>query len=153
MARPPRLPDAAILELIHELRGRHSVLTGTQVRDELRRRYGAPCGVARVYRLLAAATAPWPMPHVAPPRSTPALDDTDIRAELAAALARARLAEDREESHQTRWAAEIDRLREQIRTHKEAARRLPLLQAELQDRSRELAAAYKRLADLEVQLR
>jgi hypothetical protein len=151
MARPPRLPDTAILELIHELRGRHAVVTGAQVRDELRRRHGTPCGVARVYRLLRAATAPIAAPSTPSPTATPS--GSDHQAELAAALERARLAEHREEAHQARWAAEIHELREQARTFKEAARRLPLLEAELQDRSRLLAAAYKRIADLEAQLR
>ena len=147
MARPPRLPDAAILELIDELRSQHAVLTGTRLRDELKRRHGTPCGVARVYRLLHAATAPIAAPS--PPAATTTPTGSDLHAELAAALERARLAEHREEAHQARWAAEIHELREQARTFKEAARRLPLLEAELQDRSRLLAAAYKRIADLE----
>jgi hypothetical protein len=147
MARPPRLPDAAILELIDELRSQHAVLTGTRLRDELKRRYGTPCGVARVYRLLHAATAPIAAPSPPAPATSP--NGSDLHAELTAALERARLAEHREEAHQARWAAEIHELREQARTFKEAARRLPLLEAELQDRSRLLAAAYKRIADLE----
>lgn len=149
MARPPRLPDAAILHLIRELRGQHAVLTGTQVRNELRTRHGAPCGVARVYRLLQAATAP-----VAAP-ATPfglAASDADLHAELAAALERARLAEYREEHHQARWASEIHELREQVRKLRDAAHRLTVLERDVLDRSRELAAAYRRIADLESQL-
>jgi hypothetical protein len=150
MARPPRLPDAAILDLIRELRGQHAVLTGTQVRKELRMRHGAPCGVARVYRLLQAATAPVAAP--APPLGL-AASDADLRAELAAALERARLAEYREEHHQARWASEIHELREQVRTLRDASHRLAVLEREVQDRSRELAAAYRRIADLESKLR
>lgn len=149
MARPPRLPDTAILELINELRGRHPVLTGTLLRTELERRHGARGGVSRVYRLLHEATSPRPAP---PPSSSNSVS-ADPQTELAAALERARLAEHREEAHQARWAAEIHQLREQVRTLHHAAHRLPILEAELQDRSRELAAAYKRLADLESQLR
>ena len=150
MARPPRLPDTTILELIDELRGRFPVLTGTQLRAELERRYGTRGGVSRIYRLLNQATSPRPSPS---PSSHTISDTADPQSELAAALERARLAEHREEAHQARWAAEIHQLREQVRTLNHAAHRLPVLEAELQDRSRELAAAYKRLADLESQLR
>ena len=149
MARPPRLPDAAILALIDELRGQQAVVTGTRLREELAHRFGFRGGVTRIYRLLAQATTP----HPAPPRPAPAAGSEGLHAELAAALERARLAEYREEAHQARWANEIHELRDQVRTFKEAARRLPLLEAELQDRSRLLAAAYKRIADLESQLR
>jgi hypothetical protein len=150
MARPPRLPNNAILELIHELRGQNAALTGTQLRDELRRRHGMPCGVSRVYRLLQAATAPIAAP--APPLGL-AASDADLHAELAAALERARLAEYREEHHQARWASEIHELREQVRSLRDAAHRLTVLERDVLDRSRELAAAYRRIADLETQLR
>ena len=150
MPRPARLPDEAIASLIAELRDRQPNLTGTELRDELRRRHGSPGGVARIYRLLRTATAPDAPPSPLP-AETPA--PADLRAELAAALDRAQLAEHREEHHQTRWAGEIHQLREQVRSYKEAALRLPLLEREVQDRARELAAAYKRIADLETQLR
>jgi hypothetical protein len=150
MARPPRLPDLAILELIQELRGRRAVLTGTQLRAELQRRFGVRGGVTRIYRLLNEATAPRPAPS---PASLATAESPDPQSELAAALERARLAEYREEHHQARWAGEIHQLREQVRALSHAAHRLPILEAELQDRSRELAAAYRRIADLEAQLR
>ena len=151
MARPPRLPDQDILALIEELRGRHAVLTGTRLREELERRHGLRGGVTRIYRLLRSATAP-----AAP--ATPTLPETlptdlqSLRIELAAALERAALAEHREQAHQDRWASEIHELREQARAFREAAHRLPHLEREVQDRSRELAAAYHRIADLEGQL-
>jgi hypothetical protein len=150
MPRPPRLPDSEILALITELRGQHAVLTGTRVRQELRARFGSPCGVARIYRLLYKATAPVATPS--PPATATAVSP-DLHAELAAALERARLAEYREQHHQARWAGEIHQLREQVHALKDAAYRLPLLEREIQDRSRELAAAYKRIADLEQQFR
>jgi hypothetical protein len=150
MARPPRLPDATILALIQELRGQHAVLTGTRLRAELARRYDLRGGVTRIYRLLHEATAPRPAPSPASPVTA---ESADPQSELAAALERARLAEYREEAHQARWAGEIHQLREQVRMLHQAAHRLPLLEAELQDRSRELAAAYRRIADLESQLR
>jgi hypothetical protein len=154
MARPPRLPDATILALIDELRGRHAVLTGTRVREELRARHGTPCGVARIYRLLHAATATTPARSPAPIASDNLPSEVvELQRSLQDALERAALAEYREEHHQARWAAEIHTLREQARELRNAAQRLPLLERELQDRSRQLAAAYHRIADLEAQLR
>jgi len=147
MARPPRLPDATILDLIAELRSQHAALTGTTLRTELKARHGTPCGVSRIYRLLHTATLPDASPTPAP---SSAADQT---VELAAALKRAELAEYREEHHQTRWAGEVHSLREQVHALRDAGHRLPILEQQLLDRSRELAAAWIRIADLEDQLR
>ena len=150
MARPPLLPDAAILAVIDELRAQHAVLTGTRLREELARRHGSPCGVSRIYRLLHQASHPQPAQPSPVPGATG--DIAELQAQLAAALERARLAEHREEHHQTRWANEIHALREQVRTHLDASHRLKILEGELQDRSRELASAYLRMSDLETRL-
>jgi len=158
MARPPRLPDATIINLIQELRAQHAVLTGTRLREELQARHGTPGGVTRIYRLLHRA----PTPQPAPPPARPATGDapgevtsdvTELQAQLAAALERAHLAEYREESHQTRWAGEIHRLREQVQSLGDASHRLRVLQQDVLDRSRELASAHLRIADLESRLR
>jgi len=153
MSRPPRLPDATILGLIDELRGQHPVLTGTRLREELTRRHGSPCGVARIYRLLHSAQS---APATATPRELAASPDPanagDLHEQLQHALERAALAEHREEHHQARWAGEIHALREQVQQHREAAHRLPILERELQDRSRELAATFHRISDLEEEL-
>jgi hypothetical protein len=146
MARPPRLPDATILDLIEELRSQHAVLTGTTLRAELKARHGTPCGVSRIYRLLHTATLPQATPAAAP--SSPA----DQSAQLAEAVKRAELAEYREEHHQARWATEVHQLREQVHALRDTGHRLPILEQQLRDRSRELAAAYKRISDLEDQL-
>jgi hypothetical protein len=151
MARPPRLPDAAILSVIAELRGQHAVLTGTCLREELTRRHGSPCGVSRIYRLLREATQPAHEP--ARPAPTITGDLPQLQRERDEALERARLAEHREDHHLARWAGEIHALREQVRTHADAAHRLRIVEGELKDRSRELAAAYYRLSDLETELR
>jgi hypothetical protein len=156
MSRPPRLPDTAVLELIDELRGQHPVLTGTRLREELIRRHGSPCGVARIYRLLHSSRLATPsVPTAGPRHLTMAPDSThseDLREQLRQALERAELAEHREEHHQLRWAGEIHALREQVHSMHDAAHRLPVLERDLQDRSRELAAAYRRIADLEDEL-
>jgi hypothetical protein len=146
MSRPPRLPDSAILDLIAELRAKHAVLTGTTLRSELKARHGTPCGVSRIYRLLHTATMPGASPAAAPSSAA------DHSAELAAVLKRAELAEYREETHQTRWAGEVHSLREQVRALRDAGHRLPILEQQLLDRSREVAAAWIRIADLEAQL-
>lgn len=151
MARPPRLADSTILALIEELRAQHGVLTGTRLREELARRHGTPCGVSRVYRLLHQATHPQPASSSAVPLATG--DIVELQTQLAAALERARLAEHREESHQTRWAGEIHALREQVRALHDASHRLRIVESELLDRSRELASAYRRMSDLESKLR
>jgi hypothetical protein len=154
MARPPRLPDATILELIDELRAQHAVLTGTRLREELQARHGSPCGVSRIYRLLHQAAQP-----TRPPDPSPTLpsnlktDVAELQAELAAALERARLAEHREEAHQDRWAGEIHRLREEAHGYRDASHRLRVLEQDVLDRSRELASAYLRIAELEARLR
>jgi hypothetical protein len=146
MSRPPRLPDSAILDLISELRAKHAALTGTTLRSELKARHGTPCGVSRIYRLLHTSTVPDASPAAA------ASSTADPSAELAAALKRAELAEYREETHQTRWAGEVHSLREQVRALRDAGHRLPILEQQLLDRSREVAAAWIRIADLEAQL-
>lgn len=152
MARPPLLPDATILALIAELHAQQGQVTGTRVREELQRRHGHRAGVTRLYRLLHRATAPSPLLSPSAP-TAPATATADLQAELDAALERARLAEHREEHHQARWANEIATLREQVRTLGDASHRLRIIESELQSRSRELAAAYKRIADLEASLR
>jgi len=154
MPRPPRLPDAEIQKVIDELRAQGRTVTGLALRAELHRRHGHRGGVTRMYRILHGQTAlPRPAPAIASHTPPPAGDFAQLQAELVAAVERARLAEHREETHQTRWAGEIHQLRDQVRTLNHAAHRLPLLEAELQDRRRELAAAYRRIADLESQLR
>jgi len=155
MARPPRLPDATILQLIEDLRAQHPVLTGTRVREELARRHGIRGGVARLYRLLHLPSAPDAPPPVALPPPTPAVDQdlANLQAQLAATLERAQLAEHREEAHQARWATEIHRLREEARGFHDASHRLRVLEQDVLDRSRELASAYLRIAELEARLR
>jgi len=155
MARPPRLPDAEIQQVIDELRAQRRTVTGLALRAELQRRHGHRGGVTRIYRLLQRQSA---LPRHAPAHASlapppPASDLAQLQAELAAALERARLAEHREETHQSRWAGEIHALREQVRSFGENAHRLAVLEADLRDRSRELAAAYRRIADLESHLR
>jgi hypothetical protein len=150
MSRPPRLPDTEIQQVIDELRARHGMITGIELRAELQRRHGHRGGVSRIYRLLRQPALPHPAPS--PPTQHPEGDLSELQAQLTAAVERARLAEHREETHQVRWAGEIHALREQVRSLHDASHRLAVIEADLRDRSRELAAAYHRIADLEAQL-
>ena len=152
MARPPRLPDATILNLIAELRAQHAVLTGTRLRAELARCHGTPGGVTRIYRLLDQAMQPQPARPPDPPPALP-VEVAELQTELASALERARLAEHREQAHQDRWAGEIHRLREQVHALGDASHRLRVLEQDVLDRSRELASAHLRIAELEARLR
>jgi hypothetical protein len=152
MARPPRLPDAEIQQVIDELRARRGTVTGVELRAELQRRHGLRGGVSRIYRLLHRPGA-LPHPPPAQPAPPPSGGVAQVQAELTAALERARLAEHREEAHQARWAGEIHQLREQVQALRTASHRLAVLEQDVRDRSRELAAAYRRIADLESQLR
>ena len=156
MPRPPQLPDAQIRAVIDELRAGRAQPTGTELRAELARRFGHRGGVSRIYRLLreSAQVARPPSPTTVPAAPHPAEPDelARLRLELEQTRERAELAELREESHLNRWANEIHELREQAQTHRAAAQRLPLLERELQDRSRELAAAYHRISEIEAQL-
>ncbi len=154
MARPPLISDQEVLGTIAELQGRSAALTGTALRAELRRRFGKAGGVRRVYRLmrLAPAVPANPVSRVFGPMPNEPSDAEALRHELHLALERAELAEHREEHHQARWAREIHELREQVRALGDASRRLRVIEADLQDRSRELAAAYRRIADLEGRL-
>jgi len=151
MARPPRLPDATILQLIEELRAQHAVLTGTRLREELQARHGVRGGVSRLYRLLDQAMQPQPARPPDPPPALP-VEVAELQTELAAALERAQRAEHREQAHQDRWAGEIHRLREEARGFHDASHRLRVLEQDVLDRSRELASAHLRIADLGAQL-
>ena len=150
MARPPRLPDTEIQQVIDELRARRGVITGIELRAELQRRHGHRGGVTRIYRLLQQSMPTRPTP---PPAAPATSDVVELQSQLTAALERARLAEHREEAHQDRWAAEIHRLREEARGFHDASHRLRVLEQDVLDRSRELASAHLRIAELEARLR
>ena len=160
MARPPRLPDATILALIEELRSQHAVLTGTRLRETAgpprpaRRRHpplppapprhlGARCALAHAFALR-------PPPRIAerrPQRRHRTADPARGRARTRAPGRAPR------GSPRDRWATEIHRLREEARGYHDASHRLRMLEQDVLDRSRELASAHLRIADLEARLR
>ena len=143
---PPHVSDLQIKHLINELTVGGHPPSGASLRTALKRRFGSRGGVTRIYRLLAATrTATTP-----PPR--PPADVGRLEHEVEALRAAANLAQHREEAHQTRWAMEVDRLRqklaelEPLALHAKAA----IDNAELL--RRQLHAAHMRISVLEQQL-
>jgi hypothetical protein len=101
---PPRVSTAQVQAVIRELTVEAMLPAGAALRRELHLRFGARCGVARIYRILAAERR-----RLAPVAKIGSFED--LQRELAAMRDRAERAEAREEAHQSRWAAEVDRLR------------------------------------------
>jgi hypothetical protein len=114
-----QLSDQRIRATCRELVKNHGSVSGRQLSEELRRRFGAVGKTLRVFRIwreecgLGSATAPLRLPAD--------LALLQKRVEVAEALAneylkRAELAEFRERAHQDHWAAEVDRLRQEVAT-------------------------------------
>lgn len=141
--RPPLLTDEMILSAIRDLapRGR---ITGTAVRALLAQRFGARGGVARVYRLLAAASRPSATPAGGRP-----LVEGPGEPTLASALERAALAEERELAHQRRWLRETETLKERLALAEQAARETEDLRIRVAQLRQALAGAQGRIAELE----
>ncbi len=137
MPAPAQVTDAQVLALIRELAADGPPPSGVQLRAELRRRYGVRGGVARIYRLLRAATARAPEPSV------------DLQRELDLALERARVAEYREEAHQRLWFNEIDQLRTRLAEAERLAAQARALDEQNRELRRRLQSAELRLAEAE----
>ena len=143
---PPHVSDLAIQHLIGELTVGNRLPSGEALRTALKKRFGSRGGVARVYRLLAhARDATKPPPH-------PSADRQKLERELKALREAATLSQHREEAHQTRWALEVDRLRQRLLELEPLAlhAKATLDNAELL--RRELHAAHMRISILEQQL-
>lgn len=120
MARPPKIADDDLFDVIDELRVQNRVLTGVVVRAELQRRLGFRCGSQRVYRLLRQVR-PRPPPLCAADSALTELPDaTSLIAQLTAerdtAIARAELAEFRERATQDRTANQIYDMRHKLQS-------------------------------------
>src|ERR1700691_6168661 len=132
-----QLSDQRIRATCRELKSKHGSVSGRQLCEELRRRFGAVGKTLRVFRIwreecgLASAAASALASATAPTRLPADLALLQKRVEVAEALAneylkRAELAEFRERAHQDRWAAEVDRLRQEIAALKGAAKPFPV---------------------------
>jgi hypothetical protein len=122
-------------------------VSGRQLREELRRRFGAAGKTARVFQIWREVVFPEVPPTSQPAPALPVevaeLQRRLVIAETAAVemLARAERAEYRELAHQERWAAEVDSLRQAAGHQPTAAMTIRLLQDQVFKLSRELAAA------------
>ena len=141
-----RLPDDRIRTTCRELLTNDERLTGRRLRRELRIRYGAVGQTARVFQIWREELAAIREPTV--PADAAQMSKQMQAAETAAAeaSARAERAELREEAHQTRWAMEIDRLREQLRAQPQYAAEIRRLQDQVMRLTVELHAARRLLA-------
>ena len=143
---PPHVSDLAIQHLIGELTVGNRLPSGEELRTALKKRFGSRGGVTRVYRLLAHAR------DATKPPSHPPAALQKLERELNALRQAATLSQHREEAHQTRWALEVDRLRQRLHEleplalhAKDAIDTAELLR-------RQLHAAHMRISVLEQQL-
>lgn len=102
-----QLTEFQIRDTVRELTVDKRLPSGAAVRAALQRQYGARGGVLRIYRLLAAER----VRHVPVPQPG---ELESLRRDLEEMTQRATRAEYREEAHQTRWAEELDGLRQKV---------------------------------------
>jgi hypothetical protein len=112
-----QLSDQRIRATCRELKSKHGSVSGRQLCEELRTRFGAVGKTMRVFRIWREECATAPV--VANPKLPADVVLLQKRVEAAEALAneylkRAELAEFRERAHQDHWAVEIDRLRQEV---------------------------------------
>jgi hypothetical protein len=109
-----QLSDERIRSTCRDLVEAQGSVSGRQLCEELRRRFGAVGKTMRVFRIWREECAP--PPAIVQPGDMALLRRRVEVAEVAAAeyLKRAELAEFRERAHQDHWAMEVDRLRQEI---------------------------------------
>jgi hypothetical protein len=145
------LTDRAIRQTCRELLSQHPRITGRQLRRTLKDRFNASGKTERVFRIwreeVDAKEEAGRAPALPP-------DTTDLLRRLAAAETaatdnrlRAERAELREESHQDRWAAEVDQLRQTVKAQPKYAAEIRALQEQVLRLTVELHAARRLLAD------
>jgi len=119
-----RLSEFQIRATCRELLARDPNLTGRQLRRELKDRFGAVGKTERVFDLWREETQKIQIAIAAAalPADVAELQRRLRIAEATAAenLKRAELAEYRERAHQDHWAMEIDRLKQQLETRRDA---------------------------------
>lgn len=148
---PPKVTDSQVRALIREMSAAGSRPTGAALRARLAERYGSRGGVSRIYRLLADATRALAGAPAAAPAAGASASVTEgsqleaLRAELALAVAR-------EESHQGRWAMEIDRLRQALAAAEPLAHEARHLRSSGELLRHQLQAAERRISELEEQI-
>jgi hypothetical protein len=142
---PPKVQDSEVKAVIRALTAGDTLPSGAAVREALHDRYGSRGGVTRIYRLLTDERR-----RLTPPPAPGSIEM--LQAELKAMQGRAERAEERESSHQTRWAMEIDQLRQKL-TALEPLAHHARIDREMNERLRlQLQAAERRASLLEQQL-
>lgn len=146
-----KVSDDQIREAIEAVRRSGVPVSGDRVRAELRLRFGVSAGTTRLYRLVTAAG------REPPRRSTDfgselereQARNAELQQSLAAAIARAELAEFRERTHQESWAREVDELRMKLRAEVEKSVRPGMAADRELALHRQLLEAQQRIALLE----
>jgi hypothetical protein len=142
---PPHVTDDDIRTLISELAVAERLPSGALLRAVLKQRFGSPGGVTRIYRLLSNARSNYSVVRK--------VDAADVlQRELQAMRERAERAEQREETHQSRWAVEVDQLRLEVAAFKPLAQQARQALETVGLLRRQLQAAESRIAMLEQQL-
>ena len=141
---PAHVSDLTVRSLIKELTQGECLPSGAALRAALRQRYGSSGGVTRIYRLLAQARPK--------PVSPAAVDRAKLESELRSLRHSAQLAEHREQVHQTRWAQEVDQLRQRVTVLEPLAVQATRALENAELLRRQLYAAHVRIAALEQEL-
>jgi hypothetical protein len=152
-----RISDVRLRGVCRELLGAGRPVSHRVLRQILHERFGATGKTARVLRAWReesarrAEAATQTRDHPPAPELPIDVQQLQERLEQAEAhaaeqSARAEVAELREQSHQDRWALEIDRLREQLRAQPNYAREVRTLQSTVTRLTTELAALRGALA-------
>ena len=123
-----QLPEERIRATCRELLRAQGSVSGRQLCEELRKRFGAVGKTMRVFRIWREECAAPVAASVKLPADMLLLQRRVEAAEAAAAvnLQRAELAEFREQAHQDHWALEIDRLRQELAALKGAGKPFPV---------------------------
>ena len=145
---PPHVSDQEIKLVIRDLTVEDRLPSGAQLRSVLRARFGSRGGVSRIYRLLADARVV--QKRVAPP-SDPG-DVGKLAREVESLRKAVQLAEYREQAHQSRWAMEVDRLRQQVANLEPLALKTKAAMDTAELLRHQLHAAHVRIAALEQQV-
>jgi hypothetical protein len=145
---PPHISDSTIKLLIRELSEGEQLPSGAKLRAALQQRFGSRGGVTRIYRLLSNARSS-SKPAALPSSST---DVGKLQREIDALREAIKLADHREQAHQSRWALEVDRLRQQVATLEPLALQTKTTLDTAELLRRQLHAAHIRIATLEQQL-
>ena len=146
---PPHVSDHDIQHVIHELTDGNQLPSGAHLRSVLQARFGSRGGVARIYRLLSKARTAT-SPSIRSPVGLGPIDA--LERELQTLRKSIKLADYREQVHQSRWATEVDHLRQQVATLEPLALQAKAALDNAELLRRQLHAAHMRIAVLEEQL-